>query len=209
MTAAAPTRSSATRRCARRISSFADRHRSLSVIIGMSLFAALLPLVVLLPPFSNFSGQAVWIDTFTNAGVFVLLALGLNIVVGLAGLLDLGYAAFFAIGAYTFAFAASPTYDNHVPFWVMLLIGAAGRGGLRHPPRRPDPAPARRLPGDRDPGLRRDRADRVQQRQQVHAGTRRHRRHRLARASADYVFPIIGNPWPYYLDDGVPHHRSR
>ena len=40
----------------------------------------------------------------------MLLALGLNIVVGLAGLLDLGYAAFFAIGAYTYAFGASPFY---------------------------------------------------------------------------------------------------
>ena len=108
----------------RRISAFTDRHRSLSVILGMSLFAAVLPLVVLLPPFSNFSGQAVWVDGFINAGVFVLLALGLNIVVGLAGLLDLGYAAFFAIGAYTMAFAASPNFNNHVPFWVMLLIGA-------------------------------------------------------------------------------------
>ena len=43
----------------------------------------------------------------TIAGIFVLLALGLNIVVGLSGLLDLGYAAFFAVGAYTYAFAAS------------------------------------------------------------------------------------------------------
>jgi ABC-type branched-subunit amino acid transport system permease subunit len=54
----------------------------------------------------------------------VLLALGLNIVVGLSGLLDLGYAAFFAIGSYTFAFAASPFTDQDFPFWPMLIVGA-------------------------------------------------------------------------------------
>ncbi|TME84291.1 MAG: hypothetical protein E6I47_03100, partial [Chloroflexi bacterium] len=46
------------------------------------------------------SGGAL-INTAADAGVYVLLAIGLNIVVGYAGLLDLGYAAFFAIGAYT------------------------------------------------------------------------------------------------------------
>ncbi len=46
------------------------------------------------------SGGAI-INTAADAGVYVLLAIGLNIVVGYAGLLDLGYAAFFAIGAYT------------------------------------------------------------------------------------------------------------
>ena len=61
-----------------------------------------------MPPFSVFQTQDVWLSGFSNAGVFVLLALGLNIVVGLAGLLDLGYAAFFAIGAYVYAYGASP-----------------------------------------------------------------------------------------------------
>ncbi len=65
-----------------------------------------------------------WVNGFTNAGVFVLLAIGLNIVVGLAGLLDLGYAAFFAIGAYTYAYAASPFTGLQIPFWPMLVIGA-------------------------------------------------------------------------------------
>jgi branched-chain amino acid transport system permease protein len=66
---------------------------------------------------------------FTNfladAGAFVLLALGLNIVVGFAGLLDLGYAAFFAIGSYSFAMLASPQFGIHVPFWVMLFVASA------------------------------------------------------------------------------------
>ena len=78
-------------------------------------------------------------DGFTNAGVFVLLAMGLNLVVGVAGLLDLGYAAFFAIGAYAYAYVASP-FGNGILginfvgsvspdvagfiFWPMLLGGA-------------------------------------------------------------------------------------
>jgi ABC-type branched-subunit amino acid transport system permease subunit len=107
-----------------RISDFSDRHRSTSVLLGVGIVAAALPLIVLLPPFNSFSGQNVWMDGFTIAGIFILLALGLNVVVGLSGLLDLGYAAFFAIGAYTYAFAASPFYGNSYPFWPMLLVGA-------------------------------------------------------------------------------------
>jgi branched-chain amino acid transport system permease protein len=55
--------------------------------------------------------------------IFTLLALGLNIVVGYAGLLDLGYAAFFAIGAYTAAFLTSPSspLPFRTDFWVALL----------------------------------------------------------------------------------------
>ena len=54
-----------------------------------------------------------------------MLALGLNIVVGFAGLLDLGYIAFYAVGAYTYALLASPQFGLHLPFWVILPIGAA------------------------------------------------------------------------------------
>ena len=57
--------------------------------------------------------------------LYVLLALGLNIVVGYAGLLDLGYVAFYAVGAYTFALLASPHFDIHLPFWLILPLGAA------------------------------------------------------------------------------------
>ena len=64
-----------------------------------------------------------------DAGVYVLLAIGLNVVVGFAGLLDLGYAAFFAIGAYTYAFLASdhmrvtPLGEPiHISFWFVLII---------------------------------------------------------------------------------------
>src|SRR5688572_27504354 len=59
--------------------------------------------------------------------LFVILALGLNIVVGFAGLLDLGYVAFFAIGAYTVGFLTSPQSPIvqrgfSVPFWVAMPI---------------------------------------------------------------------------------------
>jgi branched-chain amino acid transport system permease protein len=54
-----------------------------------------------------------------------MLALGLNIVVGFAGLLDLGYIAFYAIGAYVYALLASPHFNLHLPFWIILPIGAA------------------------------------------------------------------------------------
>src|SRR5437868_5138180 len=59
--------------------------------------------------------------------IFTLLALGLNIVVGYAGLLDLGYAAFFAIGAYTAAFLTSPQspLPFRTDFWIALLASWA------------------------------------------------------------------------------------
>jgi ABC-type branched-subunit amino acid transport system permease subunit len=107
-----------------RLRSFADSHRSIAIAIGMAIVATILPFIVLLPPFSSFNSQNGWIDGFSIAGIYILLALGLNIVVGLSGLLDLGYAAFFAIGSYTFAFAASPFTGLDFPFWPMLLVGA-------------------------------------------------------------------------------------
>src|SRR5216683_6134821 len=86
-----------------------------------------------------------------DAGIYILMAIGLNVVVGFAGLLDLGYAAFFAIGSYTYALVASNHlgvtplgHSLHVPFWLALFIGmfvAAGAGALLG-------APTLRLRGD-------------------------------------------------------------
>src|SRR3982074_3580347 len=86
-----------------------------------------------------------------DGGVFVLLAIGLNVVVGFAGLLDLGYAAFFAIGSYTYRMLASQQLISspihhalHVPFWIALFLGmfiAAAAGALLG-------APTLRLRGD-------------------------------------------------------------
>jgi branched-chain amino acid transport system permease protein len=69
-----------------------------------------------------------------NVGLFILLALGLNIVVGYAGLLDLGYVAFFAVGAYTTALVTSPRSPKITPEmaffealpWVLLMAAIAG-----------------------------------------------------------------------------------
>ncbi len=121
--AAAPRNNSSLRAT---FSRFTNEHRSLSIILAWLVIGLTLPLLVLLPPLSTFQNQVVWVDGFAISGIYILLALGLNIVVGFAGLLDLGYAAFFAIGSYTFAFAASPQAITHlnIPFWPMLVVGA-------------------------------------------------------------------------------------
>ena len=69
-----------------------------------------------------------WVRILDFALLYMMLALGLNLVVGFAGLLDLGYIAFYAVGAYTFAFLASPHFDLHLPFWIVLPLGAAFAG---------------------------------------------------------------------------------
>jgi branched-chain amino acid transport system permease protein len=65
-----------------------------------------LALLVIMPMIGTYNGY--YLEVATQVGIFVALALGLNIVVGLAGLLDLGYVAFFAVGAYTWAIFGSP-----------------------------------------------------------------------------------------------------
>jgi branched-chain amino acid transport system permease protein len=65
-----------------------------------------------------------WVRITDVALLFIMLALGLNIVVGFAGLLDLGYIAFFAVGAYCYALLASPQLAMHWPFLVVLPLGA-------------------------------------------------------------------------------------
>ena len=107
-----------------RIRDLASRHRSITILAGWVIVGTLLPLAILVPPLNTFQSQRLWVDGFTNAGIFILLAMGLNVVVGMAGLLDLGYAAFFAIGSYVYAFGASPWFGLDFPFWPMLLVGA-------------------------------------------------------------------------------------
>lgn len=88
--------------------------------IGTVLIAAAL---IALPFVLAMAGTA-WVRITNLAILFVLLSLGLNIVVGFAGLLDLGYIAFYAVGAYVYALLASPHFGLHLPFWVILPIGA-------------------------------------------------------------------------------------
>ncbi len=84
------------------------------------IYAVILVLALVLP---LILGQY-WNYTLGTIGIYVLLGLGLNIVVGLAGLLDLGYVAFFAIGAYTTALLTAPQ-PHHLmwDFWLTVPIG--------------------------------------------------------------------------------------
>jgi branched-chain amino acid transport system permease protein len=75
-------------------------------------------------PFVLASAGTAWVRITNFAVLFILLSLGLNIVVGFAGLLDLGYIAFFAVGAYVYALLASPHFGLHLPFWIILPLGA-------------------------------------------------------------------------------------
>ena len=72
-----------------------------------------LTLIVLMPVVGSINGY--YLEIAIQVGIFVALALGLNIVVGLAGLLDLGYVAFFAVGAYTWAVFGSPQANQFLP----------------------------------------------------------------------------------------------
>jgi branched-chain amino acid transport system permease protein len=106
--------------------------------LGVFLFTALLLLV--LPVLAQYAGNF-WVRIIDFALLYVLLALGLNIVVGYAGLLDLGYIAFYAVGAYMFGLLASPHLSEtfpaikalfpgglHTPLWVVIPLGAALAG---------------------------------------------------------------------------------
>src|SRR5436190_604557 len=79
---------------------------------GVALIALAL---ALLPFVAALAGQA-WVRILNFAMIYIMLALGLNIVVGFAGLLDLGYIAFYAVGAYMYALLASPHFSIHLPF---------------------------------------------------------------------------------------------
>ena len=84
---------------------------------------ALIGVALLILPFALASAGTAWVRVMNLAILYIMLSLGLNIVVGFAGLLDLGYIAFYAVGAYTYALLASPHFGLHLPFWVILPIG--------------------------------------------------------------------------------------
>ncbi len=65
-----------------------------------------------------------WLRIYTMTGLWIMLALGLNVVAGFAGLLDLAYVAFFGIGGYTFALLSSSQFDIHLPFLLVLPVAA-------------------------------------------------------------------------------------
>ncbi len=86
--------------------------------------AGLVAFALLALPFALAQVGTAWVRITNFAILYVLLALGLNIVVGFAGLLDLGYIAFYALGAYVYALLASPHFNLHLPFWLILPFGA-------------------------------------------------------------------------------------
>ncbi|WP_186404674.1 branched-chain amino acid ABC transporter permease [[Actinomadura] parvosata] len=98
------------------LSALAERHRTFSVAVLLGC-AMLLPLTG--------AGTGYWMTVASTIGVYAATAIGLNIVVGLAGLLDLGYVAFLGIGAFTAANLA-----HTVPFPVAALAGAVAAGLL-------------------------------------------------------------------------------
>jgi branched-chain amino acid transport system permease protein len=98
-------------------------YRQLVVLVALGVLLLLAPLVI---------GQS-WNYNMGTVGVYVLLGLGLNIVVGFAGLLDLGYVAFFAIGAYTMGLLTAPEPHGLMwSFWAALPLGVvvAGLSGI-------------------------------------------------------------------------------
>jgi branched-chain amino acid transport system permease protein len=116
-----------------------DRRRTMKLIT----FAVIALLLLILP---HVVGQRL-ADIINTVGIYVLMGLGLNIVVGFAGLLDLGYVAFYAVGAYTTAILtspASPMFNPEIPFWAALpfVVVIAAMVGLMVG------APVLRLRGD-------------------------------------------------------------
>nr|WP_241154415.1 branched-chain amino acid ABC transporter permease [Staphylospora marina] len=105
--------------------SFSDRVKWL---IALGLLVVVIPLAT-----SGSPSQQAYMEVAVQTGIYIAMALGLNIVVGFAGLLDLGFVAFFAIGAYTYAIFASPHAQNLFSsdtfplsgewFWLFILIG--------------------------------------------------------------------------------------
>jgi branched-chain amino acid transport system permease protein len=93
------------------------RHHRMAMFLGAAAAVAF--------PFTQ-QGNAYWIRVFASIGVFAVAAIGLNVVVGLAGLLDLGYVAFFGVGAYVgalFSNATLTTTNIHLPFLVVVILG--------------------------------------------------------------------------------------
>ena len=101
------------------------------------LATAAIAIVLLLLPFIVGQLGNAWVRALAFACLYVMLALGLNIVVGFAGLLDLGYIAFYAVGAYMYALLASPHLTSTFPWiaqmfptglhnsiWVVIPLGA-------------------------------------------------------------------------------------
>ncbi|TPK60079.1 branched-chain amino acid ABC transporter permease [Mesorhizobium sp. B2-4-19] len=87
----------------------------------LGLLAVLVVCVALLAAVPHLSSY--YVRVVDSILIYIILAVGLNLVVGYAGLLDLGFIAFYAVGAYAYALLASGQFDIHLPFILILLIG--------------------------------------------------------------------------------------
>ena len=105
-----------------------------TVVVGVTTAV----LVIAAPVIIGAAGGNYWVRVLDFAMLYVMLALGLNVVVGFAGLLDLGYIAFYAIGAYTAALLSSPHLTTqfqwiahlapnglHVSVWLIAPLAMA------------------------------------------------------------------------------------
>ena len=86
------------------------------------LLYGMIAVVLIIAP--HIMPSSYWLRIYTMTGLWVMLALGLNVVAGFAGLLDLAYVAFFGIGGYAFALLSSSQLDIHLPFILVLPIAA-------------------------------------------------------------------------------------
>src|SRR5262245_11454292 len=109
-----------------------DRRRQMVILVGLIVLAIIYPIVF--RPLSQALPFIPWPNTavLIYCATFAILALGLNIVMGFAGLLDLGYVAFYAIGAYTTAFLASGHFGIHISWWIVvwIAVGTAAVFGI-------------------------------------------------------------------------------
>lgn len=96
---------------------FFQRNSKLFSLFGLG-FLLVFPIIAI--TLSGWGGALKWIDNFgVQILIYVMLGWGLNIVVGLAGLLDLGYVAFYAVGAYSYALLAK---NFGLSFWILLPL---------------------------------------------------------------------------------------
>ncbi len=93
-------------------------------LLKWTLYCVVAVVLVALPFAVDATLGRAWVRIIDVALLFIMLGLGLNIVVGYAGLLDLGYIAFFAVGAYCYALLASPQFGLHWSFLALLPLGA-------------------------------------------------------------------------------------
>lgn len=113
-------------------------HQSNKLNTKIKAIIVIVDLIVIIPlvGFAN----SYYLDVITQIGIYAVLAIGLNVVVGFTGLLNLGYVGFYAVGAYTYAIFATSQANNFISpailkfpvsgnwFWLFLIIGMVVSG---------------------------------------------------------------------------------